>query len=141
VPVEGELGEIGVGSFTNINQINEYIKKTGVDYLALALGSAHGVQEGEHLNLDLLAKINKITDIPLVLHGGSGVPDNDVKQAIQKGICKINIDTDLSIAFTKGITEGLKDKKDDYREILTISEQEVEQVVAEKIKLFGSANV
>lgn len=141
VPIEGELGKLGLSSFTDINQINEFIKKTGVDYLALALGSAHGIQEGEHLNFELLDQITNITDIPLVLHGGSGVPDNDIRQAIQKGICKINIDTDLRIAFTKGIEEGLKDKKDDYREILTVSEEEVEKIVEEKIKLFGSDNV
>lgn len=139
VPVEGELGQLGVKSFTKISQVKEFVEKTGVDFLAVAIGSAHGVQKEEKLNLNLLEQITKITSIPLVLHGGSGVSKKDIKEAIKKGICKINIDTDIRIAFKKGLKEGLK-VGEDYRQILKHAMSTIQKDVAEKIKLFGSAN-
>ncbi|PIP21898.1 MAG: tagatose-bisphosphate aldolase [Candidatus Nealsonbacteria bacterium CG23_combo_of_CG06-09_8_20_14_all_40_13] len=140
VPVEGELGELGTQSFTDVSQVRQFVEQTGVDFLAVALGSAHGVQKEEHLNLEILEEITKQTTIPLVLHGGSGLPDEDIKQAIRKGICKINIDTDIRTAFKQGLKEGLAKDESDFREILKFSIEDMIKVVEDKIKLFGSEN-
>ena len=108
--VEAELGFVGQGSdydnpemirqgFTKPEEAAEFIEETGVDALAVAIGSAHGVYKGKpELALDLLADIRARVDVPLVLHGGSGISDDQFRAAIAGGISKINIFTDLSLA-------------------------------------------
>src|SRR4030043_2009863 len=105
VPCEGELGSIIKAKktapypvavekgFTDPNLVPEFVRNTGIDFLAVSVGSQHGIGENEELDIDLLKKINQKTSIPLVLHGASGVPDEDIKKAIKAGISKINIDT------------------------------------------------
>ena len=144
---EGELGSItkasndpvNIKSFTDPETVSEFVKNTGIDFLAVAIGSQHGIGENEELDIDLLKKINLKTRIPLVLHGASGVPDEDIKKAIQNGICKINIDTDIRHTFSNTIrlmsnTKNLDDPRDIMIEVMT----EIQKVVEEKIKLFGS---
>lgn len=145
VPCEGELGhlgKIGVSSnqLTNPDDVLEFVQKTEVDFLALSIGSSHGAGSNEKLEIELLKKINSLTEIPLVLHGGSGVPDGDIQNAISGGICKINIDTDIRHEFTKDLREILKDHPDeqDPREILAEVMVKVQVLVEKKIKLFGS---
>jgi fructose/tagatose bisphosphate aldolase len=144
---EGELGSIGkagndpvdIKKFTNPNDVSEFVRNTGVDMLAVSIGSQHGIGENEELDIDLLKKINAKTRIPLVLHGASGVPDEDIKKAIQNGICKINIDTDIRHTFVKAIRnigQDLQDPRDIMLKVMT----EIQKVVEEKIKLFGSEN-
>lgn len=147
VPCEGELGSLGSAGksesqLTNQDDVSDFAKKTGVDFLAVSIGSAHGIKNDERLNIELLKRIRTFTDIPLVLHGGSGVPEGDIKNAIENGIVKINIDTDIRHEFTKDLREVLKERPEekDPREILAEVMAKVQQLVERKIKLFGSNN-
>ena len=118
--VEAELGKLGgveddlkvdeKDSFlTDPNEAVEFVKATGVDSLAVAIGTAHGLYKSEpKLDFDRLEKIRSMVDIPLVLHGASGVPYNAVQSAIEKGICKVNIATELKTPFSNAIKEYLK---------------------------------
>ena len=118
VPVEAELGKVGGkeddldggdGGYTDPNEAKEFVEKTGVDSLAVAIGTAHGVYKGEpKLDLNRLSEIRELVDIPLVLHGTSGVPDEVVTECVNRGICKVNYATDLRIAFTNGVKKVLE---------------------------------
>lgn len=143
IPVEGELGTVTEHlRFTNPEEVPEFVRKTGIDSLAVAIGSSHGHAPKEELDLELLFKIRRRTNIPLVLHGASGVSDPDIKGAIQRGIAKINIDTQLREVFTASIRENIKDPQIvDPREYLKKAEEAVVKLVEEKILLFGSMNV
>jgi fructose-bisphosphate aldolase class II len=143
IPVEGELGTVTEHlRFTNPEEVPEFVRKTGVDSLAVAIGSSHGHAPKEELDLELLFKIRRRTDIPLVLHGASGVSDSDIKGAIQRGIAKINIDTNLREVFTASIRENIKDPQIiDPRQYLKAAEDAIAKLVEEKILLFGSMNV
>jgi len=155
--VEGELGylrgasavhsealEIKPEDLTRPEQAKDFIEKTGVDSLAIVIGNAHGVFAvgEERLNLERLAQIKEaIGDKAfLVLHGGSGIPAEDVKKAIEIGIVKVNINTELRVAYKEGLDEELKDKPNETTpyKILGPSTEGVKKVVSEKIKLFGS---
>lgn len=147
VPCEGELGSLGKAGqsesrFTDPEEVSVYVHKTQIDFLAPSIGSKHGAGDDEHLNIELLKKIRSFTDVPLVLHGGSGVPDEDIQVAIKNGISKINIDTDIRHAFTKELREIL-DKFPDEQDPRVILEKviiEVQKYIENKIKLFGSNN-
>ncbi|MBN1642764.1 MAG: class II fructose-bisphosphate aldolase, partial [Anaerolineae bacterium] len=107
--VEGELGHVGVGrtyqafgalgkGFTDPDAVVRYVEETGVDMLAIAIGTAHGLYDGEpRLNLDLLGEIRARVGVPLVLHGGSGLSDGQFRAAIAGGICKVNVFTSLAV--------------------------------------------
>ncbi len=147
VPCEGELGHLGKAGknpsqLTNADDVIEFVQKTGVDFLAVSIGSQHGIGDNETLNLKLLSQISLLTQVPLVLHGASGVSDKDVKDAIKKGIAKINIDTDIRHSFSKSIREILRrnTQENDPREILTQVMNDIQKLVEEKIKLYGSNN-
>ena len=151
VTVEAELGSIvGVeddmyvkedkSAFTDPKMAADFVEKTGVDSLAIAIGTAHGMYKGEvKLDFERLKEIASLVDIPLVLHGASGVPDELVKKAIALGICKLNIATELKIPFANAIKEVFKNNPDesDPRKFLAPGEKAIEEVVKEKIKLFG----
>lgn len=144
VPCEGELGSIGQGAqksnLTNPEDMIDFVKNTGVDFLAVSIGSKHGKESDEKLDIDLLKRIRSKTAIPLVLHGASGVSDEDIKAAIKNGIAKINIDTDIRHTFARAIYDINKKYKDleDPRDIMTKVMAEIQKVVEEKIRLFGS---
>lgn len=145
IPCEGELGALGQAGetdnqLTNPEDVLQFTKKTEVDFLAVSIGSKHGAEGKERIDIELLKKIRSYTDLPLVLHGGSGVPDDDIKNAIQNGISKINIDTDIRHEFTKELREILAKypEEKDFREILQKVMIEVQKLVKRKIKLFGS---
>ncbi len=157
--IEGELGylrgasavhaealEIKPEDLTKPEQVKEFIEKTGVDSLAIVIGNAHGVFAAgeERLNLERLAQIKEaVSDkVFLVLHGGSGIPAEDVKKAIEVGIVKVNINTELRVAYKEGLEEELKDKPDETTpyKILGPSFEGAKKVVEEKIGLFGSQN-
>ena len=123
VPIEAELGKVGGKEddldggegdpYTNPQEAAEFVERTGIDSLAVAIGTAHGVYKGvPKLDFSRLSEIRKAVSIPLVLHGTSGVPDEDVAECIKRGICKVNYATDLRIAFTKGINQVLKENPD-----------------------------
>lgn len=141
---EGELGSIGghgkSGRFTDPDKVPDFVKKTKVDFLAVSFGSEHGIGADERLDIDLLEKIHKKTKTPLVLHGASGVPDKYIRLAVKNGICKINIDTDIRHTFSKAIYEIKNQFKEpaDPRDIMGKVMVEIQKVVEQKIKLFGS---
>nr|WP_288824250.1 ketose-bisphosphate aldolase [uncultured Clostridium sp.] len=121
VPVEAELGCVGgkeddlvnhCAGLTEPEQAVEFVQQTGIDFLAVAIGTAHGVYKGTpRICLDLLSEIKKRVFIPLVLHGTSGVEDDVVRSCIQEGICKVNYATDLRIAFSDGVKRILNEDK------------------------------
>lgn len=155
ISVEGELGRL-VGTEDNISvsereasmtdpdQALDFIERTGIDALAVSIGNAHGWYKGKPL-LDfkrLEAIKNKIGDKALlVLHGASGIPDEDIKTAISLGVTKINIDTENRDAFKRGIAQFIQENPDviDPRKILKPAMEEMYKVTSGKIKLFGSS--
>ncbi len=153
VSVEAELGRIG-GTEDDVSvsereafmtvpeEAKRFVEETGVDSLAVAIGTAHGHYKGEpELDFNRLERINNLVDIPLVLHGASGVPDESIKKAVERGICKINIDTDIRQAFTRGVHEVVKESPEEYdpRKILGPAKEEMKKIIKEKIRLFGCA--
>lgn len=150
ISVEAELGRVGgvedgiegaAEGMTDPSLAVEFVKRTHCDALAVGIGNNHGKpKEGEYLHLDRLEAIRQVVSVPLVLHGASGTPEADIKKAIKLGITKINIDTDLRLAFAAAEREVLK-QKDIYdpREILQPATDAVKEVVMHKISLFGSA--
>lgn len=151
IPVEAELGKVGGkeddldgGSgnpYTDPQEAKEFVEKTGIDSLAIAIGTAHGVYDGEPvLDLDRLSEIKAVVSIPLVLHGTTGVPDETVKECIKRGICKVNYATGLRIAFSEGVTSHLeKDPKAiDPKKYNADGMKKVKEYVSEKIKVCGS---
>ena len=150
VSVEGELGRIG-GTEDDISVSEKDVVytdptrpqsswKTGVDALAVAIGTAHGVYKGEpKLDFERLAEIRARVDVPLVLHGASGVSDESIQRAVQSGITKINIDTELRQAFSHTLKEFLRDNPDeiDPRKLLGPSRDSMREVVRAKMRLFG----
>ena len=125
VPVEAELGKVGGkeddldggngGGYTVPSEAVEFVEKTGIDSLAVAIGTAHGVYKGTpKLDVERLSEIREVVSIPLVLHGTSGVPDEAVKECIRRGICKVNYATDLRIAFSNGVKEYLTANPDAF---------------------------
>lgn len=142
IPVEGEIGELlpDKTHLANPIEAKQFVEATSIDFLAPSIGSSHGIQADEKLDLDLLAQIKEQTKIPLVLHGASGVSNDDIRRAIKLGIAKINIHTELRMAFINGMKEGIAQypNTDDHREILKICIQKMQSVTEEKIELFGS---
>ena len=152
--VEAELGKLGgveddlkvdeKDSFlTDPNEAVEFVKATGVDSLAVAIGTAHGLYKSEpKLDFDRLEKIRSMVDIPLVLHGASGVPYDAVQNAIEKGICKVNIATELKIPFSNAIKEYFNENPNasDPRQYLVPAKKAMYDVVVEKIKMCKSEN-
>lgn len=118
VPVEAELGKVGGkeddldggegDGYTNPEQAREFVERTGATSLAIAIGTAHGLYKGEpKLDQERLSEIRQVVSVPLVLHGASGVPDEAVREAIRRGICKVNYATELRIAYSDGVKEVL----------------------------------
>lgn len=175
VSVEGELGRLkGIEDKVSVSDREafltdpeaalEFSKRTGVDALAVAIGTSHGAYKFKgdvKLDFDRLREISKRVDIPLVLHGASGVPqsvlekaerfgaklpgakgipDDAIQKAISLGICKINIDTDLRLSFIAGIREIISTKPDeiDPRKVLGPGRELIKQTVRSKMRLFGS---
>ncbi len=152
VSVEAELGKImgteehvkvaeAEAVFTDPEEALKFVELTEVDSLAVAIGTAHGIYKGKpKLDFKRLSEIREKVEVPLVLHGASGVPLDDVKKAVSLGICKVNIDTDLRIAFRDKVEEVVLSQKDqiDPRKILGPAKEAVKEVVKEKIKAFGS---
>lgn len=157
IPVEGELGVVPTPKkfvkvavkesereklMTDPDQAQEFVKKTGIDFLAVAIGNAHGIYKGKpKLDFRRLRDIKSKVNIPLVLHGGSGISSYDIKKAIRFGICKINVNTELRLAFSNALRKILASKKAFIPyQIMKPAEKAVEKIVFEKIKIFGSAN-
>lgn len=148
VSVEAELGCVGGKEddlergtddpYTDPAQAAEFVRRTGIDSLAVAIGTAHGVYKGEpHLDLDRLAEIRAVVEIPLVLHGTSGVPEDVVSACIDRGICKVNYATDLRFAYTDGVKAAFEAKPDafDPKVYGAAGRESVKQYVMGKMRL------
>lgn len=151
--VEAELGRLGGQEddlnvdaadsfFTDPLAAKEFVTRTGIDSLAVAIGSAHGLYQGEpHLDFVRLEKIRQQVDIPLVLHGASGIPEDMVREAIALGVCKVNIATELKIAFADAVKHyfGEHPAANDPRKYIVPGKAAMQAVVEEKIRICGSA--
>lgn len=146
--VEGEIGHVGQAStednlasdhYTTPEEAADFIAKTGVDALAVAIGTAHGAYKQKPcLDLQRLKSIRAAVDTPLVLHGGSGLSDDDFRNTVRDGVAKINIFTDLCVAGVKA-TEEANAQGLDYLEARNLKVEKIRAAVKEKILLFGSA--
>ena len=149
ISVEGEIGHVGLAAdednaitdmYTTPDEAEAYVKATGVDALAVAIGTAHGVYKHKpQLNLERLSEIRNRVDVPLVLHGGSGLTDDDFRNTIKNGIAKVNIFTDLCLAGDKAMQEGLE-KKIGYLATRNLKVETIKEVVKKKMITFGSVN-
>ncbi len=145
--VEGEIGHVGNADtadnavddlYTTPEEAVEYIAATGVDALAIAIGTAHGAYKVKpKLDIERLRKIRSATDTPLVLHGGSGLTDEDFRTAIENGIAKVNIFTDLCNAGKRAMAEGLA-LDESYLAIRDRKMAAIREEVIKKMTLFGS---
>jgi len=152
ITVEGELGHVGDNSgagklenpsdyYTNPDTAVDFVKNTGVDALAVAVGNAHGDYAfPPKLDFDRIDTISKMTNIPLVLHGGSGLSDDDFRKAVKLGVSKVNIFTDIDKAGKKGIEKGLSEGAKTMMGLIPYEIDAMKEVVREKITLFGSVN-
>ncbi len=154
--VEGEIGYIGSSSeilkelpadaaiqpedLTTPDEAMKFVKETGVDLLAPAVGNVHGIIKGGNPRLDILriAAIKKAVGVPLVLHGGSGIADEDFVAAIKAGISIIHINTEIRAAWRKGLEQGLKNNPEEVApyKIYPPAVEEIKKVVSERMRLF-----
>ncbi|RKY02807.1 ketose-bisphosphate aldolase [Candidatus Poribacteria bacterium] len=155
VTVEAELGYVpGTESprpngteaqpefFTDPEEAERFVKETGVDALAVAVGTVHGLYKGEpKIDFDRLAEIARRTNIPLVLHGGSGISDEDFKRAIELGVCKVNVYTQMSIEAVNRIKRRLEREPEliNFPELLLEAKAGIKDVVKRQMEVFGSA--
>ncbi|MGF1735200.1 tagatose bisphosphate family class II aldolase [Photobacterium satsumensis] len=151
--VEAELGRLGGqeddlivdekdAMYTDPDAAVEFVNRTGIDSLAIAIGTAHGMYKEEpRLDFDRLGMIRSKVDVPLVLHGASGVPDADVRRCIELGITKVNVATELKIAFSDAVKQYFIDNPNanDPRHYIVPGKEAMKKVVMEKITVCGSA--
>ncbi len=149
---EGEIGKIGGtedditvdekdAMITTVEEALDFSERTGVDYLAVSIGTAHGVYKTTpELKFDRLSEIKQAVKKPIVLHGGSGVPDDQVIEAVKRGVAKINVDTELRQGFIKGVQAHWADAPNDFilADVMNTGIESMKEVVKHKIRLFGS---
>ncbi|MCL5073708.1 MAG: class II fructose-bisphosphate aldolase [Actinobacteria bacterium] len=159
VGVEGEIGNIGgevvgvaapvpheasVESFTKVEDAVRFYEETGVDALAISVGNVHGTYKGKpNLDFDRIDKINKAIPIPIVLHGGSGISDDDFKKAVGLGIAKINFYTEMSASAVKAARIFLNENPDciSYADLSKIVQNDIKKTVMGRMEVFGSKNI
>ena len=154
VSVEAEIGKVGKEEdgegninveYTKIDEAIQFSKALSIDALAVSIGSIHGVTSPYvELSIDILKELNKNIDIPLVLHGSSGVVDSSIKEAIKNGITKINVATRLKVKVSEKINDSILNygvsSITDAKNLSTIIKDAVKEVVKDRIRLFGSNN-
>ncbi|MFZ7946514.1 MULTISPECIES: class II fructose-bisphosphate aldolase [Bacillaceae] len=152
VSVEAELGTVGGQEddvvaegviYADPKECEELVKRTGIDCLAPALGSVHGPYKGEpNLGFAEMEEIGKITGMPLVLHGGTGIPLKDIQRSVSLGTAKINVNTENQIASAKVVREVLAAKPNEYdpRKYLGPARDAIKETVIGKMREFGSSN-
>lgn len=149
VTVEAEIGHVGGEedgvadelAYAKVEDAVRLAKETGIDSLAPALGSVHGIYKGEpKLDFQRMMEIKEKTNLPLVLHGGSGIPDELIKKSVTCGICKLNINTDLQIVWAKAVRSFLDENQSVYdpRKVIKAGEQAIKDKIDEKIRLLES---
>ncbi|MBN6187101.1 class II fructose-1,6-bisphosphate aldolase [Aneurinibacillus sp. BA2021] len=154
VSVEAELGRIGgqeddlvvedaEAMYAIPEECDKLVRETGVDCFAPALGSVHGPYKGEpNLGFDRMEEVMKLTGVPLVLHGGTGIPTKDIQRAISLGTAKINVNTENQIASSKTVRKILEEKPELYdpRKYLGPARDTIKETVQGKMREFGSSN-
>ena len=153
VSVEAELGTIGNNGsaeggaetiiYTDPDQAKIFVKETGIDTLAVAIGTAHGLYPKNRtpkLNIDLLKELNQQIDLPFVLHGGSGNPDAEVSEAVKYGVAKVNLSSDLKSVFFNALREILSENPSMYEpnEIYPAANKKVQEVVKHKMEILNT---
>ncbi len=150
VTVEGELGHVGDNEgtgklenpsdyYTDPEIAADFVKRTGIDSLAVAVGNAHGDYKfPPKLDFERIETISGRTGLPLVLHGGSGLSDSDFRTAVQKGVCKVNIFTDIDKAGKAGIEKGLAAGASSMTALIPYEIEAMKRVVCNKLELFDS---
>jgi len=150
VPVEAELGEVGGKEdslessgdhMTNPADAARFVRETEVDSLAVGIGTAHGVyKSAPHLDIDRLAQIRKVVSVPLVLHGASGLTGGDVRDCIERGVCKVNFATELRQAFTTATRDFLNADGDafDPKKYGKLAREAVKMLVLARMEMCGS---
>lgn len=150
VSVEAEIGSLARGAFSDEEEGNgtltdpklakQFVAETNVDFLAAAIGTVHGMYQGEpNINLALLEEIRNEVDVPLVLHGGSGTPDDIIRNSIKSGICKININTEVSMAAVSYLHNYFQENKTAHLSTVMANTQEaMEPVITKFIRLFAN---
>ncbi len=149
--VEAEIGHIGGTedetssevAYAKVEDCITLVKNTNIDCLAPALGSVHGFYKGEpKLDFEKMEQIKTATNLPLVLHGGTGIPDELIKKAIKHGVCKININTELQDVWNKSVRRFIEENPDVYdpRKIISAGEKNMKEAIKNKIILLGSQN-
>ncbi len=154
--VEAELGHVGGGEagtedegtpassaeeafYTDVEQAADFVARTGCDALAVAIGTVHGVYRTRpRLDLQRLEDIRRRAQLPIVLHGGSGLSDGDFHDCIQRGVAKINICTDMFIHIMESVKTIAKTGSYQYTEVISATDKAVKETVMEKLRLFGS---
>lgn len=150
ITVEGELGHVGDNEgagklanpsdyYTDPEMAEDFVRRTGVDSLAVAVGNAHGDYKfPPKLDFDRISAIAKATGVPLVLHGGSGLSDEDFKLAVKRGVCKVNIFTDIDKAGKAGVEEGIAAGAKTMMGLIPYEIAAMKRVAEEKIRLFAA---
>lgn len=150
VSVEAEIGSLakgefsdeeeGTGTLTDPKAAKAFVEATGVDFLAAAIGTVHGMYKGEpKIDLPLLKRIQQAVDLPLVLHGGSGTPEAVVKDAVQLGICKVNVNTEVSMAAVSFMRDYLASKNMVHLStVMSEMQQAMEPVMTKFVRLFAN---
>lgn len=153
VSVEGEIGQMGgeeegvftaqgAGAMTDPQEALRYVQDTGVDALAIAVGNTHGMRAATgSLDMERITAVRERVGLPLVIHGGSGVSDAAVREAIARGICKFNVATQLNQGFLLGFQRGLQQHPDatNPRAALAAAREQVKEAVRARMRLFGSS--
>ena len=156
ISVEAELGHVGQSEdyssdgsdhFTKPEEVKKFVEETGIDCLAVAIGTAHGRYHGTpHIDFNLLKQITDVVDIPLVLHGGSGIPREQVKKAIDLGVSKVNVNTECQLVFAEATRKYIEEGKDqqgkgyDPRKLLKPGADAITALVKDMMTdFFGSA--
>ena len=149
IPVEAELGKVGgkeddleadADTNTDPQQAKEFVERTGISSLAIAIGTAHGFYVGTPvLDKERVSKIRELVSVPLVLHGASGLTDEDVKECVSRGICKVNFATELRAAYTDAVKRLLEEKPETYdpKKLGVVGMEAVTELVKGRMKICG----
>ena len=140
VLVEGELEGIKKENLSSLDQVEKFVKETKIDSLAIAIGNRHGFYKDVKLNFERLKEIREKTNTFLVLHGGSGISNIQIRKAINLGIVKININTELRLAWKRTLVKSLKTEEIKPYKVLPKAQKSIQEKVEEKIKVFTQLN-
>ncbi|WP_434324801.1 class II fructose-bisphosphate aldolase [Mycoplasma capricolum] len=152
VEVESEIGHVGgkeddtdsnIDKYTSVDEAIKFVNLTQIDALAIAVGTSHGIfKTAPNLNFDRIKEIRDSINTPLVLHGSSGLSDTDLKKAINSGICKINIGTNLKLVYANSLKQWFKENPTSYdaRKFGRFAIDQMKKVIKQKLEILGSIN-